>query len=170
MIWTPFTCCLDTRCSFPIDFSASGYLTWPVGLHFGPTKRLKSIRDIKSTRKVDQNHLKYILWTLSRRFLPNIPILAIFGPEMKVHMYCEVLGCAEISRNATRDIESTIIVDQNHLNYKLWRLSRRYWPNVLILATFGFAMKAHRSSEAPRCTEISRKATKDIRIYESPVK
>ena len=124
----------------------------------------KATRDIQSTTKVDQNYLNtsYGPWAVD---IDQIYwFLATFWPEMKVHMYCEVLGCAEISRKATRDIQSTIIVDQNHFNYKLWRLSNRYWPNVLILATFGFAMKAHRSSEAPRCTEISRKATRDIRM------
>ena len=45
----------------------------------------KAKQDIQSTIKVGQNHLKYIFWTLSRRFCPKILILAFLWPKMKVH-------------------------------------------------------------------------------------
>ena len=46
-----------------------------------------AIRNINFDFLVRPNHLKYILWTLSRRFRPNVMILAILGPEMKVYRY-----------------------------------------------------------------------------------
>ena len=83
---------------------------------------IKATKDAKSTSKIDQNHLKYILWTLFRRFLPNLPILAIFGSEMKVRMYSEVPERTEIDKKATRDIEGTTKVYQNYLKYISWIL------------------------------------------------
>ena len=66
---------------------------------------IKATRDIQSITEVDQNHSNCILWTLSRRFRPNLPILAIFWPIMKVPMSSDVRKSTEINRKATRDIE-----------------------------------------------------------------
>ena len=46
-----------------------------------------------------------------------LPVLAIFRPEMKVHMSSEVPECTEINKNTKRDIESTSKLDHNHLKY-----------------------------------------------------
>ena len=47
--------------------------------------------------------------------------------EMKVDMSSQVPVYTEISRKASRDIQLTNNVDQNHLKYKLWTLSRHFW-------------------------------------------
>ena len=44
---------------------------------------IKATRDIKLISEMDLNHLKYILWTLGRRFWPNILILAFLGPKSR---------------------------------------------------------------------------------------
>ena len=46
-VWIHFIGKFDISCCFSINFSASGYLTWPVGRHFGPTKRLKSVYSVE---------------------------------------------------------------------------------------------------------------------------
>ena len=66
----------------------------------------KATGDIQSTSKLDQNHFKCKLWTLSRCFWSNIVILVIFRPEMKVHMSSKVPGYTEINKKkATRGIQ-----------------------------------------------------------------
>ena len=72
------------------------------------------------------NHLKYILWTLSRRIRPNILILAFCGPEIKVRRDSEVPECTEIIMTAARDIEYTIKMDPSHLKYILWTVNGRF--------------------------------------------
>ena len=67
----------------------------------------KATRDIASTSRLDPNHFKCILWTLSLLFWPNIVILAFRGLEMKVHRSSEVPRSNEIDRKPTRDLEST---------------------------------------------------------------
>ena len=57
---------------------------------------------------------------------------SLFGPETEVHRSSEVPECTEMDRKATMDIESTSKVDQNHLKYILWTLSRLFRPNVMI--------------------------------------
>ena len=117
---------------------------------------IKATNDAKSIGKVDQNHLKYIswtLWTLSCRFRPNLPIFAIFGSEIKVRMSSEVPECTKIDKKATRDIESTTKVHQNYSKYISWILSCWFWPNILILAFSGPRMKV----PSPKKPEIAGK-------------
>ena len=44
----------------------------------------KATRDIELTSKMNPNDLKCILWTLSRRFWPNLMIFSHFWPKMTV--------------------------------------------------------------------------------------
>ena len=48
-----------------------------------------------------------------------MPILVIFGPEMKVQRTIEVPGCSEFTIKVTRDMQSTNKVDQYHLETKI---------------------------------------------------
>ena len=64
----------------------------------------KATRDVEFTNKIDPNCINCIIWTLSRRFQPNILILADCGPEMKVHRSSEIPGCAEINEEGTTGI------------------------------------------------------------------
>ena len=78
--------------------------------------------DIKFASKVGPYHFKFIIRTLSCRFWPNIVIFDFFGPKMKIHGSSEVSKRTEINMKATRDIEWTSKMDQNHLKYILGTL------------------------------------------------
>ena len=92
---------------FHIDFIVSRCLNRPLDLHFGP--------------KTDEN----------QSFLAKVLNFVILQPETKVHGSIEAPGYDEININVTRDTQSTNKVDQNHLESKIWTLSRhfmqKYW-------------------------------------------
>ena len=118
--------------------------------------KIKGTRDIESTSKVDQNYLKYISCTWSRRFWSNILILLFLGPKMKVHRSSEVPVCTEINKKEIRDIESIRKVDHNHLKCISWIVGRSFRPNILILAFLGPKMKVYRPKLAWNCRKRKR--------------
>ena len=92
---------------FYVDFTVSRWLNRPLIYHFGP--------------KNDENQYFRLKWL----------IFVIFGPEMNVQKSIETHGYREININVIRDVHSTYKVDQNHLESKIWALSRhfkrKYW-------------------------------------------
>ena len=52
-------------------------------------------------------------------FVAETLILAIFGTEIKAHRSDKVIGCNGTDRKATRDIEYTSKLEQNHLKPRL---------------------------------------------------
>ena len=122
----------------------------------------KGTTGISSYSKVYTNNLKYKLGTLAVYRDQMQRFLAVLGPEIKFYRYVQVPRCTENNRKVTRDVEFTNRVDPNCINCIIWTLSRRFQPNILILAVCGPEMKIHRSSMLPGFAEINKEGTTGI--------